>query len=107
MPESGHEHHDGLYVVVFHDSGHGNDAAQPAGNATYDSEPALTANNGDTHSHICEICQFLFQSISQPAQVAPPVDWQPLAVAAISFPQSIYSPTSVGPQAPRGPPLAV
>ena len=106
MPEAGHQHHDGIFVVVTHQSGRGDPAAGFAGNLAYDSKPGLTANNGDVDSHICEICEFLFQSTSQPAQVAPPVDWQPLVVAAVSVPQPIYSPASVGPQAPRGPPLA-
>ena len=106
MPEAGHQHHHGLYVVVFHESGHSTDAAYFAGNAANDSGPAVTANDGDVESHICEICQFLFQSISQPAEVAAPIDWQPVAVAANNLPQPIYAPTSLGPQAPRGPPLA-
>ena len=106
MPEAGHQHHHGLYVVTVngerphHDDHH-------ASRSGVHAAVAVSSCGGDAESHICEICQFLFQSISQPVEMAAPIDWQPLVDAAVSLPEPIYSPASVGPQAPRGPPLLV
>jgi hypothetical protein len=66
---------------------------------------AVTAVELDAESHLCEICEFLAYAISQPAEVAAPIDSHPLIVVAHADPQPIYSLTSLGPQAPRGPPL--
>jgi hypothetical protein len=94
MPEAGHHHH-GLYVV---------NCASLDDTAVTSTGAVVTASDSDADSHVCEICKFLFQAVSQPAQVAVPIDWQPLVVAAPSRPQPIYRPTSLGVQAPRGPP---
>jgi hypothetical protein len=102
LPEGEHHHHHGLYVVSHYcDAGHVHIAA-PSSSSEY---AELTAADCDTDSHLCEICAFLYQAISQPAEVAAPIDWQPLIVVAHAKPQAIYSPTSLGPQAARGPPL--
>ena len=105
LPEGEHHHH-GLYVVSHCCSDtqlavHDHDAV-PRGNSE---RTELTATDCDTDSHLCEICAFLYQAISQPAEVAAPIEWQPLIVVAHAKPQAIYSPTSLGPQAARGPPL--
>lgn len=103
LPEAGHQHHHGLYIVhcdrdcpghADHDGDHHGTPASAA----------LSANE-DADSHVCEICEFLFQAVSQPAEVASPIDWQPLIVAVASLSQPIYTPAPLGPQAPRGPPL--
>ena len=100
-PEVGHHHH-GLYVVT---------ASQEHGLYDHhivsknDAGPVLAASEFDVDAHLCEICAYIYQSLSQPAEVAASIDWQPLAVVAPSRPQPIYSPIQLGPQAPRGPPL--
>jgi hypothetical protein len=103
---AGEHHHHGLYVVSHCCSDtqravHDRDAV-PRGSSE---RTELTAADCDTDSHLCKICAFLYQAISQPAEVAASIDWQPLVVVAHSNPQPIYSPTSLGPQAARGPPL--
>jgi hypothetical protein len=112
--EAGHHH--GLNVVcraihghadADHDNCH-NPECSFSDVAEYGSSSAdkvVTASGCASDSHVCEACAFLSQALSQPAEVAAPIDWQPLVVAAASRPESIYSPTSVGPHAPRGPPL--
>jgi hypothetical protein len=99
LPDSDHHHHHhGIYVVdhICDDACHGDhDRSECAG---------LTASDEDADSHLCEICSYLFQAISQPAGVAPPIDWQPMVVVVHAKPQPIYSLASLGPQAPRGPP---
>jgi hypothetical protein len=105
LPEGEHHHH-GLYVV----SHRGSDTqravrdcdAVPGGSSGH---AELTAADCDTDAHLCEICAFLYQAISQPAEVAAPVDWQPLVVVACAKPQAIYLPIALGSQAARGPPL--
>jgi hypothetical protein len=109
MPEAGHEHHHhhhGLYIVAH---------AHECGDCDHDDHdeccqsdgvPVLTASDCDGDSHLCEVCSFLFQSLSQPAEVAAPIDWQPLVVATtVSLQPVLHSPATLGPQAPRGPPL--
>ncbi len=105
MPEAGHHHHHGLCIVVTHESGNSDRDAALGGNAGQSSEPVVTASDGDIESHICQVCQFLFQSVSQRTDVVAPIDWQPIVVVAVSLALPIYSPASLGPQAPRGPPL--
>ncbi len=104
MPEAGHHHHDGLYIVNCPSRGTAH-ADHDADSGVTSAEAVLTASYGDADSHICEICQFLFQAVGQPAEVASPLDWQPLVVATSSLPQPRYSSISLGPQTPRGPPV--
>jgi hypothetical protein len=102
MPDAGHQHHHGLAVV--HCAG---DHCCHAGHADHDnvSQLASLTVNSDSDSHVCEICQFLFQAISQPANVAAPIDWQPLVAANSQQPQQLlHLPISLGSHAPRGPP---
>jgi hypothetical protein len=102
LPAGEHHHHHGLYVVSdCCDAEYVHIAARSCSSEYAE----LTAGKCDTDSHLCEICVFLYQAISQPAEVAAPIDWQPLVVVAHAKQQPIYSPTSLGPQAARGPPL--
>jgi hypothetical protein len=103
MPEDGHQHHAGIYIVgctgdlhehAAHDSDHQDESAGAA----------LTSNDHGIDCHVCGICEFLLQAIGQPAELAPPIDCQPLIAAAPAAARSFYSPTSLGPQAARGPP---
>jgi hypothetical protein len=101
-----HHHHHGLYVVSHSSgdaehAGHSHDAAARTSSGYAD----LTASNCDADSHLCEICAFLYEAISQPAEVAAPIDWQPLVVVVHADPQPVYSLTSLGCPAARGPPL--
>jgi hypothetical protein len=101
LPEGEHHHH-GLYVVAYHGDRELEPVASSARGAEYAS---LAASDCDADSHLCEICTFLYQAISQPAEVAAPVESQPLIVVACAKPQAIYSPIALGLQAARGPPL--
>jgi hypothetical protein len=106
MPEAGHHHHLGLAIV--HCSGdHCCDHDGQSDGDEHHTASGLASLTVNCHSdsHVCEICQFLLQAISQPAEVAPPIDWQPLVVATASLPQPIYTATTRGDHAPRGPPL--
>jgi hypothetical protein len=98
-----HHHHHGLYIIshVWSDACHQHDAA--ARDAS--THASLTAADCDADSHLCEICAFLFQAISQPAEVAAPIEWEPLIAPAHAAPQPLYWLASLGPQAARGPPL--
>src|SRR5437762_10274056 len=81
MPHAGHHHHDGLFIV--HRASHGPEHAdRDAGYQGISAGPVLIASDSDLDSHVCEICAFLFQAVSQPVEVAAPIDWRPLAVAA-------------------------
>jgi hypothetical protein len=107
MPESGHQHHHGLAIVNCagdHCCDHEEHAAHGDDHDTTSGLASLTVNS-HADSHLCEICQFLFQAISEPASVAPPIDWQPLVVAnPPQRQQLLHLPISLGPHAPRGPP---
>jgi hypothetical protein len=114
--EAGHHH--GLYVACYvahghADADHGNchdpgcSASDVADYYLSSSERGVAASDCANCSHVCEACAFLGQALSQPAELAAPIDWQPLVVAAASRPQPIYSPGSLGPHAPRGPPLSL
>jgi hypothetical protein len=102
----GHHHHHGLYVVDHscNDRQH-SDYAQGEVACCGSEFAGLTAVDLDAESHLCEICVFLIHAISQPAEVAATIDWQPLVVVAQADPQPVYSLTSLGPQAARGPPF--
>ena len=100
LPADEHQHHHhGLYVVSH--AGHDHDASARISSGYAD----LTASDRAADSHLCEICAFLYEAISQPAEVAAPIDWQPLVVVAHADPQPVYSLTSLGCPAARGPPL--
>jgi hypothetical protein len=106
LPAGEHRHHHGLDVVTHNcdDSLHAGQVHDAVCCGSSENVE-FTASDCDADSHICGVCAFLYQAISQPAEVAAPIDWQPLVVAANADPQPIYSQTSLGAQAPRGPPL--
>jgi hypothetical protein len=91
-----HHHHD---AKCDHDHGPAEHADAERG-----SGPVITSSECAAHSHLCEICAFLLQLRSERAVLTAAVDWQPVAVAAVSLPQRFYTPTLFGPHAPRGPP---
>jgi hypothetical protein len=105
LPAGEHQHHHGLYVVSHRcdDSLYASHVHEAicCGSSEY---TEFTASDCNADSHICEVCAFLYQAISQPAEVAAPINWQPLVVAHAD-PQPLYSWTSLGAHAPRGPPL--
>ncbi len=103
VPEAGHNHHLGLTIVRCTDAHYGGDQQYAARDTTNDLA-SLTANC-HSDSHLCEICQFLFEAISQPAEAPASIDWQPLVVATYSLPRLIHTPISLGSHVPRGPPL--
>jgi hypothetical protein len=117
LPEEGHHH--GLHVVACsshrheldHDCDHHHHAHQhhhgpsesgdDGGNSR---EQTVQSNECGTHSHLCEICNFLSQARGERTQLAAAVDWQPLADAVVSRPEQSYKLTSLSQHAPRGPP---
>ena len=102
--EHSHHHHDHHHGECDHHHDHGpaNHADVEHGGGTI-----VTSSECEAHSHLCEICAFLFQLRSERAVLAAAVDCQPVAVAADSLPQRSYTPTVVGPHAPRGPPALI
>ncbi len=102
-----HWHHDHLHGHDHHHDANGDHDHGPAGpaDAEHDGGLVVTSSECAAHSHVCEICAFLSQLRSERAVLAAAVEWQPVAVAAICPPQRSYTPTSVGPHAPRGPPV--
>jgi hypothetical protein len=115
--EHHHHHHRGLCVVTHarHDLriddqkvDFGVDArlfANGAERGATSADAVLTADDGEDDSHVCKICAFLAQVLSQPVEFAAPLDWKPFVAAAQSRQQLTCTTTSLGPQAPRGPPL--
>ena len=107
--------HHGLNVVTCstHDHAHSADCCiyhlhDARGRHTdHDHEPAgsvITACGCDTHSHPCEICEFLFHAVSQPPQVATAPDVRPLVADVPCYESAHYSPTALGIHVARGPP---
>ncbi len=94
-----HHHHDG---ECDHDHGPAKHA-----DAKHSHGPVVTSRQCAAHSHLCEICVFLLQLRSDRAVLTAGVDCQPVAVAAMLLPQRSYTPTIVGPHAPRGPPTSI
>jgi hypothetical protein len=79
-----------------HDQDHDDDHV-PAG-------PIVAARDGDTHSHMCQICEFLFQAVSGPPQVATTPDLHPLVADAPRSAAEHFSTAILGLHAARGPP---
>ncbi len=102
-----HHHHHGTYVAGHscHDSQHAYHHHDDAccSDCSDDVGPAIS--DSDVDGHLCEICSFLVNAISQSVEAAAAVDWQPLVVESEPETQAVYSCISLGPQAPRGPPL--
>jgi hypothetical protein len=112
-------HHHGMMVVTrtTHSQAHRHDAHcchhHPHGpccrHVDHDRDPVpagrmMGARDGDTHSHTCQICEFLFQAISEPPQLATTPDLHPL-VADVPCPKAEhYSPAILGLHTARGPP---
>lgn len=111
--EAGHHH--GLHVICRSIHGHADalhnachdpecSASVEAGYYLSFADSVVTASACAGESHVCEACAFLSQALSQPAEVAAPIGWKPLVVAIAKSSRPIYSPESLGPHAPRGPP---
>jgi hypothetical protein len=109
---SADHHHHGLSAVCSPDRVHShNDCVHHGHNSAHvvdadgQTRPSVAASAGVSECHDCDICAFLFQARSQSPQVAMIVSSQPV-IAALAIPlHDFYSPTSLGPHAPRGPPL--
>jgi hypothetical protein len=112
-----HHHHHGHFIVAharhglrhkdhnFGSGGHASTFADGAGRKSSSASAVLILGENDVDSHVCGICEYLSQAVSQPIEVAGPIDWQPLVTAVPNLLQRICTPTSLGPQAPRGPPF--
>ena len=112
-PHDGHHH--GFEVVHCTTHGHAHEAHCCAGeehsrdghHGDHDQSAAgrfVVADGSISDSHACEICEFLFQAVSQPPQIAATPDLH-ILVADVSCPhKSLYSLTIVGLHSARGPP---
>jgi hypothetical protein len=67
-------------------------------------ERALTSSDGAADCHLCRICEFLYQTIGQPASIAATPELHSLVVEVPSIAHGLYSAEIVGLQAARGPP---
>jgi hypothetical protein len=101
----------GLHLVAPEDHHHGPaaEAHQHShahfGPCCHDHEDACGAGDRSlTDGHICSICDFLLQAVSQPAERAAAVVCQPHAGSAACRLESFHAPCEAGPHAPRGPP---
>jgi hypothetical protein len=113
-----HHHGHGVCIVMHathgarrddHDAHLADSVATSADNADCESctKSMVALSDCDFDSHVCKICEFLFQAVSQPIEVVAPFEWQPLVVSTSSLQGSICSTISPGIQAPRGPPSLV
>jgi hypothetical protein len=105
VPDGEHHHCHGIYVVdhACGEECHHHNAVDHDSRA----HASLAAADCNADLRLCGVCAFLSQAISQPAEVAAPVAWEPLVAAAHVAPRPLYSLVSVGPQAARGPPVVV
>jgi hypothetical protein len=109
-PDNGHHH--GLQVVTCATHGHCDGGACCHHHSDNDQGHALagqsvTSSGGAHDSHNCEICEFLFQAVGQPPQIADVPDLHPLVAVAASSHHEIYSSAILGLHAARGPPQLV
>jgi hypothetical protein len=112
-----HHHHHGRCIVTYarhgtkHDDSHlvaidhTRRYSEHTQLGTASSVAVLTANGHDADSHLCGICSFLFQIISQPVEVVAPHECEPLVDVTPNLRQLNCATTSLGLPAPRGPPL--
>ncbi len=56
-------------------------------------------------AHVCKICAYLFQIVSEPIDMSAPLEWQPLVVFVPNLRTFIYSSSALRSHAPRGPPV--
>ena len=110
LPEGEHQqhHHHGIYVVGHscHDEHHaGHDHDHGGASCGCSEDAPLAFSESDSDSHVCEICSFLLDAVSQPVETTARIEWRPLVAVVRANLQPIYSLTSLGLQAPRGPPL--
>jgi hypothetical protein len=121
----GHDHHHGLNVVTHtshshghahhdhcckhhshgggcHDHHHGH--SHDRDNDQVPTGPVFAATDGESHSHACDICAFLYQAVSQPPQVATTPDLHPRVADLPCVITERYSSAVLGLHAARGPP---
>lgn len=118
-PETEHHHHHCHGLCTYaHDSHHANHDDDDAHLACHSDEcddlamcePVFSTSQAfvsenDCDAHVCKICAYLFQFVSEPIEVSAPVEWQPLVVFVPNLRTFIYSSSSVRTHAPRGPPV--
>jgi hypothetical protein len=103
-----HHHHHGPALVAAHVGHHHHDHGHPHHHGPYSGHhhhPA-PAPTGDSisHTHDCEICEFLAQIRSEmPQLVSADFSTRCVAEAAVAAPR-VISQTPLGLHAPRGPP---
>jgi hypothetical protein len=108
----GHEHHHGLHVVsceAHSHSHHGHDHHHHDHGPCHDDHETpptglIVKSGAATHTHTCDICEFLAQAVSQPPQIAATPDLHVLVADLPCSTQVFIAPTIVGLHAPRGPP---
>ena len=118
-PETEHHHHHfhGLctYAHESHRANHnGHDAhfarhshacADRAVCESVLSTRQVVVSENDVDVHVCKICAYLFQIVSEPIEVSAPLGWQPLVVFVPNLRTFIFSSSALHSHAPRGPPV--
>jgi len=110
----GHDHHHGLQVVecIGHSHADGHCCSHHEHHASEHHEdhdhvpagPVVAATGGCAHSHACDICEFLVQSVSQPPQIAVVPDLHPPVALAATPHIELFAQAILGLHAARGPP---
>jgi hypothetical protein len=67
-------------------------------------ERTVTSGGCVSDSHSCEICEFLFQAVSEPPSIVATPDFHPVVVDLPCITHSLHTATVVGLHAARGPP---
>src|SRR5215212_2810575 len=65
----------------------------------------LVLRENGAESHVCKICAYRCQILSEPLEVFAPFEWQPLVFSAPSLRSFLFSDSTLSTQAPRGPPI--
>jgi hypothetical protein len=113
-----HGHHHGLYVVTCAEHHHDHEAdccehhRHEAHGADADheheshesAEQIVCAGSSATDCHSCEICEFLFQAVSEAPQIAATPDLHVLVADLPWTAHGLYSAIILGLHAARGPP---
>lgn len=96
------EHHShNEHAFALHGSG---SLAASADEATHAAGLAIQSHECHTQSHACEVCQFLGQVRSLPPALVLAATTACIADDVPRSAESPFSPISLGPHAPRGPP---
>jgi hypothetical protein len=118
-PEDEHHHHQhGLCICSRHSHGasrddhdvdfacHSHECANRAVCESVLPASQVVISENDSDAHVCKICAYLFQIVSEAIDLSAPLEWQPLVVFVPNLRTFILSSSAVHSHAPRGPPVS-